>query len=204
MMQKLYATGFQIVFFSLFSLSIFSSNLILRLKPAYLGKPVFGACIAPYLKTLIEHEHKQIIVAAYALTSEPISTALKQARKEQNLKIQCLVDSFSLVANGSRIKELVDDGCEVFQYAPETQGIMHHKLWLFFDNDMVDLDRDTTFSDRRLFVTGSANVTAAAVDGKNKEHVICGYNAEIFSSYLKELRKIKNNNCVVLKNVRTK
>lgn len=115
---------------------------------------------------------KQVLVAAYSLSSKPVATALVNAQRRG-------VQVFVVADKGSNQK-----GYSVAQYLAN-QGIpvrlngnyesMHHKF-LVIDNDSLQL--------------GSFNYSAAA-DSKNAENALLLWNVPVLaSSYVREWKRV--------------
>lgn len=107
----------------------------------------------------------RILVTAYMLTDEQISTALLN-RHKQGTKIIIITDSGCAVKPWSKIPLLVKNGVEVYLFPPpqelssEKPPIMHNKF-IIFENT----PRGT------ITVTGSYNCTTSAAE-KNEENII--------------------------------
>jgi len=113
----------------------------------------------------IRKAHKEILVQAYSFTSEPLTTALVDAKK-RGVKVEILLDRSNEAEKYSELHVLLQQGLDTLIDAEH--AIAHNKIMII---------------DQKVLATGSFNFTHQA-EGENAENLLIFQgNADLIKRY---------------------
>lgn len=139
--------------------------------------------IGKKLKSLIDHEHETICVAAYMITDKRIAQALIAAHK-RGVRVEVVVDPGCVQDRSNKIGMLYEAGITVYVYVAKSKGLirslMHDKFVLFGNN----------IYHRSIVWTGSANFTCKA-DEVNQENIVVLDDHLVYKRFVEQFGLLK-------------